>query len=112
MFHFDPQELYERLIKLGKDYAQKQAQADLYEDSKKIIFSDLISSDNEEISIAQKQSKAYASYKYKEHIKEAYKKRKEANLARVEYEAFKIYIDMLRTQQSNLRAEMNMEKDI
>ena len=100
-------ELYDKLVKSGEDWAEKEAAASLLEESKKAVIAQ-IKVDSAASSDAAKETEALASAEYIEHVEQMVKARKAANVAKVNYEAQKTYVDLKRTAEANKRAEMRL----
>lgn len=107
----DRNELTERLIRAGEEWAEANAAASLLEETRKAVWSevamDLLKS-GAASSVAQAEKMAYASERYKDHLEGMADARKAANKARVRYDSGKTYTELLRTQEATKRAEMGM----
>lgn len=99
----NPENIYERLVKLGDEWADAQEVAELMEETKKTLVSQL-ASDSDEKSIAARESEALRSDEYKAHIETMVKARKGANKAKVRYDSAKIWSELLRTKAATERA--------
>jgi len=98
----DVNQLYEKLVKSGEDWAHKNAAADILEESKKPILSQIMQ--DYQGSHAAKESLALADPRYTDHLKTMVESRKEANIARVKWEAQKMYVELTRTKAASERA--------
>lgn len=107
MREFDPNKIYSNLIASGNDWADKEAAASLLEESRKTVLADLINQ-CQESSMAAREQRALGDERYKTHITRMVEARREATKARVNYDAQKVLGELRRTEQSNLRAEMNL----
>lgn len=103
--YLDPDSIYERLEKAGMAWANADGDASLLEESRKIILSQLMAK-SPESSVAAKEAWAYRHADYDVHIKGQVEARKEANRARVKWEAEKIRADLLRTKSVNERSTL------
>ncbi len=102
MTDLNPQKIYERLVTLGDDWAEKRAAADLLEETKKTILA-LYKNDSPEKSEAAKERHALADPDYERHLEEMVKARGEANKAKVRYDSAQTYVELLRTDSVNQR---------
>ena len=104
---FDPEVIFHELAKAGEYWADCQAAAEMYEESKKTVLAQLMN-DLDGSSNAERERLALASKLYQEHIEAMVGARKEANKARVRYDSFKVLAEMRRTQESTRRSEANI----
>lgn len=98
-----PVEIYEELVRLGLEWADANAAADLLEETKKPLISQL-STECEEKSAVARENYALRHAEYEKHIRTMVATRKLANKAKVRFDSYKIYVDLLRTQNANERA--------
>lgn len=104
-----PDEANEKLVKLGSSWAELNAAAEILESTKNSIRSQLTMEYLPVAkSIAKASAMAEASVKYIEHLHCMAEARKYSNIAKVNYDSFKVMIDLERTRQANTRAEMNL----
>lgn len=103
----NPNEIYQRLCDSGTKWAELNAQANQLEEMKKVILSRLKSEHARE-SNATAETKALASEEYQTHITGMVEARRQADIAKVEYESRKAYVDLVRTLESSRRAEMRL----
>lgn len=106
MSDFDPDRMYRQLAESGEDWADKQAAAELLEETKKSVLAELMS--DLQGSGTERERIALADPVYKLHLKNMVAARKEANRARVKYDSMKVLAEMRRTQESTRRAEINL----
>jgi len=108
--HMNPDRVYERLVRLGDDWADKNAAAQLLEDTTKAtlarMVTDAIGQGTTTKAMAEQQ--ALASTEYLEHVTSAVTARQEANRARVRYDAAKIWAELLRSANANQRERMRL----
>lgn len=98
----NPKEVYQRLVELGSDWAQKEYAAQLLEETKKCTLSKFMN-DSEEKSIAAKETISLANPLYREHLAKMCEAKRDANLAKVKYDAARAWVDMLRSQMATER---------
>ena len=103
---FDPEILYKKLVEAGEDWTDKQAAAELLEETKKTVLAEVMS--GEQGARNAREDSALASAVYKLHITNMVMARKEANRARVRYDSMKVLAEMRRTQESTRRAEISI----
>lgn len=99
----NPHEIHEKLVTLGEEWAENQAAAELLEECKKPLISQL-STECNEASATAKEAYALRHADYKKHIEIMVKARKSANKSKVRYDSAKVWVDLLRTQNANERA--------
>ena len=104
---FNPDVLHNRMVKLGEAWAELNAAADLMEESKKPQLSYLIVR-SELKTVAEREASALQSPEYRMHLEAMVEARKQANIARVHYDAAKSWVEMSRSIESTRRAEMTL----
>lgn len=107
MTEFDPDKIRERLAEVGEDWADKDAAANLLEETKKTLLAELMLSADASTK-ADREMKALADPAYKLHITNMVVARKEANKARVRFETGKMWAELRRSQESTRREEMRI----
>ncbi len=100
----NPDQMYQEIVKAGEDWADKESAADLLEETKKSVLAELVN-DAPGSTVAAKEQAALADPAYKLHLKTMVAARKEANRARVRYDAARVLAELRRTQESTRRAE-------
>jgi hypothetical protein len=106
---FDPDKFFYQVIGAGNDWSDKNAAADLLEESKKSILAELMNGHASTASAqSARESLALADPVYRLHITSMVTARKEANRARVKYDAMKMLAELRRSQESTRRAEMSL----
>lgn len=109
MTDFDPATLAHTLFEHGRDWADKNASADILEETRRTLHSQIAVGLLPECkSVAKAEMHAEATEEYIEHIKAMVEARKAANTARVQYDADRAFIDLLRSQESSRRTEMQL----
>jgi hypothetical protein len=103
---FNPDRIYHEIVSAGDEWADKEAAADLYEETKKTTLAELMH--GYQGSNAERERMALADPVYKLHVTKMNAARKEANRARVRYDAVRVLSEMRRSQESTRRAEMNL----
>ena len=103
MNDFVPESIYQQLVQVGEDWADKEAAADLLEETKKSVLAEL----KREFSgsDAERERNALADPAYKLHVTKMNAARREANRARVKYDSCKVLAELRRTQESTRRME-------
>ena len=106
---FDPNRAYQQLIDKGSDWAEKNAKAQHWEEMRRPLRSQLVVGLlREGMAIGKAEHLAQAKEEYEEHIIQMVNARREANKARVDYDAAKVLAEMRRTEAANNRAEMKL----
>jgi hypothetical protein len=109
MTNLDPRKLAYTLVEHGNDWADKNAAAELLEENRRNLRSQIAMGFLPEAkSLAKAEMMAEDTDQYRAHIAAMVEARKHANKARVLYDSDKAYIDLLRSWESTKRAEMNM----
>ena len=110
MNDFDPDRIYKQLADAGEEWADKNAAADLLEETKKTVLAEMMQKHRADgiTSLTLCESLAQADPAYRLHLTNMVAARKEANRARVRYDSMKVLAEMRRTQESTRRAEINL----
>ena len=106
MNDFDPEAIFRRLEDAGNDWADKNAAAEILEETKKTLLAELMQ--GFQGSNAERERIALADTTYKHHLRTMVAARREANRARVRYDSVRVLAEMRRTQESTRRAEANI----
>lgn len=105
----DPNEIYERLTRLGKEWVDKSHAATWLDESKKSVLSQIMTEGFLRGDSATKaECYALADQRYIDHIHAMVDAEREANLARVNYDAARAWSEALRTRESTERALMKI----
>jgi membrane-bound lytic murein transglycosylase MltF len=107
MPQIDPHTLHQRLVDLGEDWADKDAAANLLEETRKSVLAE-ISRQADGKSMSEREAIALATDAYREHLAEMVEARRIANRAKVNYDAARAWIDITRTVEATKRQEMGM----
>jgi len=103
----DPTKIFDRLVVAGEDWSDKEAAASLLEETRKSLLARLTLQFSATCkSHAAAEDSARCTDEYGEHVASMIGARRDANKARVKYDAAKIYIDMMRSMNANRRVEM------
>lgn len=95
--------IHEQLTKLGNAWADANADAELLEEKKKILFSELVLRSNSG-SISAKEHEAHAREEYKFHIEGMVEARRRANRAKSALGNALAWLDWKRTEAATERA--------
>jgi hypothetical protein len=104
---FDPDKIRERLAQVGEEWADKDAAANLLEETKNSLLAELMNTANAS-SEAERKRIAQADPAFKLHLANMVTARKEANRARVRYETGKMWAELKRSVESTKRAELQI----
>ena len=104
---FNPEVIFHELEKAGEYWADCQAAAEMYEETKKTSLAQLMN-DLDGSTNAERERLALASKIYGDHLEAMVAARKEANKAKVRYDSLKVLAEMRRTQESTRRAEASI----
>lgn len=102
----DPRELHSRLVKLGEEWAEAEAAAQLLEETRKSVLGEIFQRKVVHMSATAAEHVARATEDYRDHIKAMVEARHEANKRRVRYDSAKVFIDLLRSQHATRREEL------
>jgi len=99
-----PDNVYERLSKLGEEWAAANEQAELLEELRKTVIAQL----GTEIDGSQAAKEQYAlrNDKYDKHIRGMVAARKDANVKRVRYDSARVSVDVWRTRAASERVAL------
>jgi hypothetical protein len=107
MSKLDSDRAYEALISSGEDWADKDAAANLLEETRKSVLAKL-KNESEAKSDAARESEALTKQEYHVHVEAMIEARRQANRARVKYDSAKVLAEMRRSEESTRRAEMTL----
>lgn len=99
----NPNEVYKQLIKEGELWADAQHAAELLEETRKTVISQL-STESGESSATAKEAFALRHPDYTKHVTAMVGARRAANKAKVRYDSMKILAELRRTEAANDRA--------
>ena len=103
---FNPEAIYHKLNDTGEEWVDKNAAAEILEETKKSLLAELMN--GLEGPKTEREAKALADPTYRLHLTNMVTARKEANRARVKYDSMRVLAEMRRTQESTRRAEANI----
>jgi hypothetical protein len=103
MQEFNPQDIYRELVRLGEAWADANYAAELAEEVKKSLISQL-ATESPEAAISAREAFALRHPDFRKHIETMVGLRRAANKAKVRYDSAKSYAEMKRTQAANERA--------
>jgi len=101
--------MYHQLVYYGQQWSDRLAEAEGLEEGKKMLLAELILGymDDGSTSRILAESKALADERYKEYIDRMVETKRLSNRSRVEYDALKIKLELVRTWEASRRAELN-----
>lgn len=99
----NPTEVYKQLVKEGELWADAQHAAELLEETKRSLLSQL-STESNETSAAAKEAFSTRHPDYRKHLEAMVGARRAANKAKVRYDSMKILAELRRTEAANERA--------
>lgn len=103
MQDFSPQDIYRKLVTLGEEWADAHAAAELLEETRKSLLSQL-STESQESSVSAREAFALRHADYLRHVENMVNLRKAANKARVRYDSARVLAELKRTEAANERA--------
>lgn len=106
---FDPDKLFADLIEAGESWADREAAAQILEETRKPLLHK-IGTESDQKAESARERVAYASADYDEHVHKMVDARQQANRAKVKYAAIQVLTELLRTRESTRRAEMGMAR--
>jgi len=101
----NPDQIVRNIVSAGEDWADKESAADLLEETKRTVLAELMNQQPASMSVAAKEQVALADSAYRLHLTNMVSARKEANRARVRYDALKVLAELRRSEESTRRAE-------
>lgn len=105
----DPTAIRERLVTSGEEWAEKEAAASWLEDSRKSVRAQLAMTHLKVAgSMGKAELMAEADQEYVQHLEKTIQARKLANIAKVNYEGNKVWVDLVRSLEATRRQEMNL----
>lgn len=104
---FDADKAFDAILRAGEDWADKQAAADLLEETKKSVLARLMIG-ADATSQGQREMYALADKEYTDFVTGMVAARKAANKARVRYDSAKVLAELRRSQEATRRAEANI----
>ena len=90
----DPDKIYHLVIQAGEEWADKEAAAEILEETKPIVLAELFNNQPQSMAVAAKESAAKADPAYRLHITNMVTARKDANRARVKYKSAELLADL------------------
>lgn len=107
----DPEEIYTNLRARGDKWADCDAAYKALDDVTKTVLAeceiDARKTDSNSTQAALERAGRTAG-KYREHLVALADARRNSNRARVSYDTYQVYVELLRTKAANERAEMNL----
>ena len=102
----NPERIFQALVEAGNDWADKNAAADLLEETKRTVMAGIMQ--DGEGSIAAREAFALSSSTYGEHLEQMTEARRLANRAKVKYDSLKTLAELRRSEESTRRTEMRL----
>lgn len=99
----EPNTIYRKMVEAGESWAEANYAAELLEETKKTLVSQL-STESGETSISAKEAFALRHPSYKIHVQNMCEARRDANKAKVKYDSLKTWVEVVRTKEANERA--------
>lgn len=96
-------EFHEKLVTLGTDWAQKKEAATLFHKTGKILFAKL-GRDSGLSTISAKEAAALCDITWEEYERLTAKAEREEDEAKIVYDGYKAFLELLRTAEANERA--------
>lgn len=104
---YDPDKIHARLVELGEQWCDANAAADILEETRKSVLAEIMVTGNAK-SRAEREDSALSSSIYKQHLSAMVDARRVANRKRVQFDAAKVKIELMRSMESTRRAEMTL----
>ena len=105
--NFDPDKVAHELSVRGKSWAEKDAQYRALDDATKSILAGIATNFEGSEALKERSARASDEYRY-QHLKSLSEARTKATIAKVNYDVYKTWIDMKRTELSYQKAEMGI----
>ena len=104
----DANKIAQELSRRGMEWADTDAAFRALDDVTKSVLSEAIAALNQNESMAAKETAARRSQKYMDHLIALSDARRAANRAKVNYDTYKVYMELLRTNAATERAQMQL----
>jgi succinate dehydrogenase/fumarate reductase flavoprotein subunit len=104
---FDPDAIAHELSKRGMEWADADAAYKALDDATKSVMANAMAGSPEK-SNAASEADARRSDKFMKHLEALATARKTAARARVNFDVYKVWIELMRSQESSRRAEMTL----
>ena len=98
--NLDANQLFHKLNEAGSDWADKEAAANVLEDTRHAVLARLMLA-SDAPSVAAREVEARASVEYEAHVKATQAAKAEALKARVKYDSMRVWVDLQRTAAAN-----------
>ena len=105
----DPERLFQEFVEAGEDWSDKEAAAQILDETRKPLLAQLATQSLEKSETAKERT-ALASLDYHSHVERMVAARREANRARVRYAATQTKIELIRTRETTRRAEIQLTR--
>lgn len=104
-----PDEVYEKFRLAGESWADKESAASLLEETRKAVRSQIMTAFGD-MSVNKAEMLAEADPAYSEHLHKMVEARRIANTAKVNYDAIRVWVDMVRSAEASKRAEQQFHR--
>ena len=104
----DLSSVFEKCVKAGIEWADRERDASLLEETRKVFLAELTREYLASSSKAAAEVNALAREEYKTHVEGMIEARRLANIAKVKYDQMKNYQENMRDRNATLRAEMKL----
>jgi hypothetical protein len=109
MTEWNPSDLARGFYEHGKDWSEKDGAASLYEETRRTLRAQIALKFLPDAgSVSKAEMNAEGTIEYIEHVKAMVAARTVANIARAQFDADRAFIDLVRSQESSRRAEMQL----
>ncbi len=103
----DPSQIAHELSERGLDWADKDAAFRALDDTTKSVLSQAMAKSVEK-SNAAAETEARRSQMYRMHLEALAEARRQSNRARVKFDTYKVWIELMRSKETTRRAEMQL----
>jgi len=101
---FSPNDVYERFRLAGENWANAEHAAQLLEETRKAVRAQIMTAFGD-MSVNKAEMLAEADPGYFEHLQKMVDARRDANKARVNYDAIRAWVELVRSAEASKRAE-------
>lgn len=120
---FDSQRLTTEVVRLGEEWAERDAAAATLEETRKTVLASITlefvnagasgraGEKARTMPVAQAEARALADTRYEQHVELMVQARKEAHIARVRYDMGKMKLELMRSLQATMRQEMHLARN-
>lgn len=101
---FDAETIYGEIVKAGDEWSDKDAAANLLEETKSSVFAHLFNEQDQKLPVSAREHLAKDDPAYRLHITKMVEARRVSNRAKVKFDSVKLLADLRRSEMATNRA--------